>query len=475
MISGRKTLNSIESGIQDIQNSINELQGELKKANDKKAKLLEKRIKLFHELAEVRIKDALSDGVIDETDNLSHQVRALLEAREKTITSLKEQYKSSDGRRSSLLKEHSKLLENIETYEKQLDQFAGQAQKELKKDEDYLKAFSEVEQAEDIYKHAQEKNKQAELNRERKGAPYQADPLFMYLWKRKYGTKSYDTYNFIEWLDDKVAHLVNYNEARANYAVLLEIPERLNDHLKRLKTEIKAKQDVLAGFKAQKIAELAGEDLQSQLKTAREKENEENLELEKISAEMNDITAQMNVFSEGRDHSLKKAVELSVEFLEEDDFSDLLYEARQTHDAADDRILTNLKNIDSELDHLRDMVEDHREDLNRYFKRKQELLRLSSDFRRSHYDDPRSVFTPDSNMDWLLQELLKGAITAGEYWVRSQRHHRWRSRPADPYRHSSNLPPFGGGWGRGRSRDHDFDFNDDFDFGDDDFMTGDRF
>src|ERR687889_294989 len=67
---------------------------------------------------------------------------------------------------------------------------------------------------------ADKKARQAEADREEKRKPYEADPLFMYLWRRKFGTAAYRAGNFVRYIDRKVARLVRYDKARANYVML---------------------------------------------------------------------------------------------------------------------------------------------------------------------------------------------------------------------------------------------------------------
>jgi hypothetical protein len=82
---------------------------------------------------------------------------------------------------------------------------------------------------------AEEKAAQAEADREEKRRPYEADPLFMYLWRQRYGTREYKASNLVRFFDRKVAHLIGFEAARINYAMLMELPDRLREHADRMK------------------------------------------------------------------------------------------------------------------------------------------------------------------------------------------------------------------------------------------------
>ena len=78
---------------------------------------------------------------------------------------------------------------------------------------------------------------EAEREREDKRKPYEADPLFMYLWRRRYGTPDYGATGFTRRMDRWVARLIGFEQARANYHVLLALPDRLHAHAARLRAE----------------------------------------------------------------------------------------------------------------------------------------------------------------------------------------------------------------------------------------------
>ncbi|WP_026223141.1 hypothetical protein [Methylocystis rosea] len=77
---------------------------------------------------------------------------------------------------------------------------------------------------------AQAKAAQAEADRARKRSPYEQDPLFMYLWARKYGATDYQARAFTRYMDGLVARLIRFREARQNYETLNRLLTRLHEH-----------------------------------------------------------------------------------------------------------------------------------------------------------------------------------------------------------------------------------------------------
>ncbi len=449
MISGRKTLASIERAIDDIQRSEKRIQQELENANNKRIELEGKRTATIRELAELQIKNALADGIIDDVDRLAQRVKTMLIARNKTISAIKSRLEEIQLERQNNLKDCEQINSRIDELEEQLDVLAEQAQTELKDFADYTTTLEGIKQLQSTYYKAREKTEQAKENRKLKGKAYQDDPLFMYLWRRKFGSQEYKANRLTRYFDKKISQLVGYNDARANYAVLLEIPVRLEEHLNRLGDKKDLQQSKLDTIIADKIKQLAGRDLYNELKTARETEKSFHQEAEHLGAELSEITGQMNLYVEGQDHIFKKAIDITAEFIEQDNLEELRRLARQTRTAQDDEIIAALRSIDRDDSELQREISVKKLELGRLFDRKQELIQIAADFRRSHYDDPGSIFDQSGNLEIVLEELLRGAITGADYWTRAQRHHRWRDRPADPYRRQSPFPPLGGSVGHG--------------------------
>ena len=477
MTSGRQTLAEIEGSIDDLKQREHALRDELESATARRSELIEQRLKAYRELAEVRTRHAVSDGVIDEADRLSVRVADLLAARQKTIASLKERREAGEKRRSDLVRQGEALADRIEKLEAKLDRFAMEAREALTAEPAYRTEVKAQEEARQVYQSARKKAEQSRADRIEKGRAYEGDLLFMYLWRRKYGSATYDAMDVIKWLDGKVAGLVGYHAARANYAVLCEIPDRLDAHVKALRNGVAQKQAALEAREAEKIQELARTDLAASLREVRDDEAANKKAIAEVSAELTDVGEQVNQYAGGRDPAFRKAIELSAEFLGQEATASLMVVARQTLTPTDDQIVERIRNLDRQVSEQTREIARKNEALDELSTRRDELLRISADYRRAGYDDPGSVLRSERVAGVLLEALVRGAITGLEYWARTRRRQSWKSRPADPWRRSEGFPPFGdsifggGGWG---DRDDDSWGGGSWD-DDDDFRTSGKF
>ncbi len=451
MATGQATLAEIERAIADLREKEGAVQNRLEASNAERSKLLESRTRAFREMAEVRTRHAVADGVVDDADRLQHRVAAILAARQTTIDSLKQRLAAAEQRLKKLNEERAGLVGEIAALDARLDQVASEARLALDSDAHYRDQRAKRDAARETHDKARAKAEIAEEDRQTKGRTYEHDPLFMYLWRRRYGLEGYRPMALVRIADNQVARLVGYHDARANYAVLIEIPKRLGEHAARRAELLDQERASLESIEAEKIRALAGKDLPAGLAVARERQTMLNGEIERITAEMAEISKGLNRYAEGLDDSFREAVSISAEFLEDESYQRLVQLARETVEPTDDEIAERIAAIDRKLDELSEHVEEGRQELEQLSKRREELIRVAADFRRSHYDEPGSVLEPDGDLNHMLEELLKGVITGIEYSTRARRAQRWDWRPADPFRRSAGMPPFGGRSGSGRS------------------------
>lgn len=454
MQSGRQTLAGIEEVLRDLKAQEAEVQRELESANARRTTLVAERLEALRRLARLKATDASADGVIDEADNLSQQVRAMLEARLKSVAQLKERQKEAEQSRTAHVAEQDRLTERIARLEERLDEFGAAAREALKGDPGHEALLKEHRALALTLEQASAKADQVARDEHEKGLPYRNDPLFMYLWQRNMGTSAYRGSGLVQLLDQWVAGLVRYHEARANYAMLTEIPVRLRSHAEDLRKQTQAARSRLDAREAEKTRELAGSDLGAELTRERARQVELGKELEAITSELLETGNQLRFYAKGEDKSFVAAVAAYASLLEREPLRRLVSEAMATATQEDDRVVEDVRRLAQELDELEAQNIKRRRRLDEIAERKLELTRLASNFRRQRYDDVGSEFDNNPRMEDLLQLLLRGVITAAEYWVRMQQQQHWRHRPGDPWRRQSGLPPFGGfpgGWGGGGS------------------------
>lgn len=462
MVTGSQTLQTIERSIRELGEQEANLRADLEKANSEHVTQLEKRTKAFREFAAVRARHALADGIIDRADQLQYQVETVLAARQKTIAALKDRNSEAERRRISLIQDADLARSEVADLELRLDSAASTAKQQLASEPDHVALIKAREDTQRTFEKADAKTKLAEADFANKGKAYEADPLFMYLWRRKFGSSDYNANSIIRMGDQFVARIVRYHEARANYAILGEIPARLREHRDRLGKAARDAYEIVSAREADRIKVIAGADLLAMIGAARDHQSKIDSELGKVEAEILEVGAQLTRYGEGQDDSLKQAVAMLARFLEQENYRELLALARQTDEPTDDQIVERIGDIDQDISLLERAIEAQRRDLLAATRRRAELLEAASRIRRSRYDDPGSTYGPDDVAGDLLRELIRGAITAAEYWQRSRRRHGWDDRPADPFRRGSGMPPFGGGGGGGWDRRVDGD----------DFRTG---
>lgn len=102
---------------------------------------------------------------------------------------------------------------------------------ELKESPAYAGLVALAEEARAVTQRARQKLEIALADRTEKGAPYRDDPLFSYLWKRKFRSPEYKAPALTRMLDGWVAKLCRYDQAFLNYQRLSELPDRIAEHV----------------------------------------------------------------------------------------------------------------------------------------------------------------------------------------------------------------------------------------------------
>ncbi len=230
MISGRATLGEINQALAIARRDFGSLDEQMRSGAAELTRNQMQQTRLLKALAQERL-EALDSGrlmaTVDTADALANR---LLVEREAALGNLAQQFGEGQQALAQAEAQRDALHERVDAAAQELAELEAGVQQLLEDDAEYQNQLATTLAAREIAAQAEEKTKIAEQDRVKKGQPYEANKLFSYLWKRNYGTAEYKASGLFATLDDWVAGLCDYQNARANYWMLLEIPRRLAEH-----------------------------------------------------------------------------------------------------------------------------------------------------------------------------------------------------------------------------------------------------
>ncbi|MDJ0739214.1 MAG: hypothetical protein QNJ91_05830 [Gammaproteobacteria bacterium] len=442
MISGRQALGSIDQSLNAARAEIAAVQQQVTEASERVLALQQAQADDYRALARIRVDELRERDVIEHLDAAERQVIALLEKRTEAFDELKRSADENQALRDTHEARRREQAARLDAAVAAVDEAEQVTQRALEADPQYQAQRTRAEDAERKARHAADKAARSAEEREQKGRAYQNDPLFTYLWERSYGLPAYAASGLVRWLDGKVARLIGYADARANYARLNEIPARLDEHAANLRTvadgefatlrerdDAARAADGIPALDARVAAEQrALDDIDNMIE---ERERRHAMLLEQIAA-----------YAAGEDEQMRQAVEFLAREFRRDGLVELREAALRTPYPDDDLVVGRMLDRDDErlqtearIDGLRSALKQHRD-------RVIELEQIRVDFKRNRYDRAGSVFTNDAIVPMLLKEFLAGILDRGTLWKVLREHQRYRARRSDP--------GFGsGGFGRG--------------------------
>ncbi len=440
-LSGPEALRSLDDAIRDIRREERDIGKRLSRSTERLAKIQETEAEMYRKLASVRLDPEVQSQIEGRLSRAEAKARKVIKEHASELSKAERLTKKLDEQIATLARKRRTALEAIDTAQKNLSALSSEIAAAIATDADYARLRTRADELQAVADKSLKKTQQAEADQEIKGKPYREDPLFMYLWEAGYGTRKYKANNLVRWLDSKVARLVDYRNARANFAMLNEIPLRLREHAERQIAAAEEAEEQLDALEDRAVEKAGGGPIKRALEKAQQ--DLEQIDLEMLEAE-DRRDAQSEAFSalaEGGNPAFAKAVADLASALEGQDIKNLVAMARKSATREDDAIV---RKIDDARTRLKD-EEDETRELNARLKvlaqRRRELEDIQWEFKKSRFDDPRSVFRKDELVGDLLSEFLKGAITAANYWGQWQRSQNWKAGTSD----------WGGGIGLPRS------------------------
>ena len=442
MITGRQALGSIDQALNQAHTQIAEVQAGIAEATDRFLALQKTQADDYRDLAHVRVERLAGPELGGQLDHAERQVLALLADRDEAIARLHREIVDAQRLREQHEAERKHQAVQLDGAVGIVDEAEAKTQAKLDADPDYRAQRERAEQAERKALHADDKAGRSEEERQSKGDAYKQDPLFGYLWERKYGLPEYKAGGLTRWLDGKVARLIGFADARANFSRLNEIPLRLREHADHLRERAETEFARLREFDeaaraADGIPALEAHVVEEQRVLD---EIDERIRL----GEENDqaLLREQADYAAGADEYTVQAIDFMANEYQLDDLVALRHDAFNTPYPEDDMIVSRMLRREEDQRQLESSIEGLKASLEQQQKRMLELESLRSQFKRSRYDRAGSIFENDSMIGVLLGQFLAGMLDRGILWKVLQEQQRYRPRRSNP--------DFGsGGFGRG--------------------------
>ncbi|MGE4090340.1 MAG: hypothetical protein AB7G75_05810 [Candidatus Binatia bacterium] len=460
MFNGPQTLTRIDQNVQQVRQELLALEAQIQQVGDRLAAVRQRESETYRKLARFRIDSVQAENVAQALDSAERQAQALLTEREQVLTRLVTQIDAAQRRQTEL--ENARQQQNVAVEEitRTLQATVDRAHKGLATVTTYQAQQKIAQNAVNIVTAAEEKTARAEADKEEKGKPYLADRLFVYLWKRGYGTSAYHAGPLARMGDTFVARHIGFEQARRNYAMLLDLPTRLREHVDRLQKQADAEMQKLAALERAAEEAEGSAALEQQMAAAKAKLQELDHAIADEEKRYATLLQQREPYTVGEDRHFQQALELLVTSLRAEPLPQLRHEAELTPGREDDSEVQELLRLQHEEETLERTLQDNRSVHQRNLQRLHELEEVRRRFKQYDYDAPYSDFGNADAVSILLGEFLRGMINVEQLWQTIQRNQRFRRPPFSPRSSDVGFPdafrfPRGvqipGGWGGGNA------------------------
>lgn len=463
MTSGRDALHQIDGSIAEARRRLAQA-GDAAAIDVKTlAELDQREIAIFQELAEIRLihlkTDDANGGSLGDIDR---KARERISAHDAAIAAMAEARDSAALELERLEAARRNAEADVDAAVARHEEAAASTRARLETDDLWRAKAGDVDELAAMARRAEQKLEVAREDRAKKGAAYEADPLFQYLRQRKFATSGYRAFPLYRLLDNWVASLIKYRDHRLNYERLLEIPERFSAHVERLKAEMDVARDALEKMERDALEKDGVGALRDAVNNARALVETLDKQISDAEESHNSLAKRHADTAAGDEGPLAEARQMVAAALARNSIPDLKILAAETASAEDDRLVEALIRTRRERMEYEEARRGAINSLDALGRRLSELEDVRRRFKGARFDSPYSEFTGKDVLALLIAEFLRGAMSRDDLWRRIERGHRTRRRDwdndlgGDEWRGRFGLPDnwggtMGGGWGGGHS------------------------
>jgi len=426
MMTGRDNLQLINQHIYQAQTEQEKAGRRLGELHQQLDALHLETVKRYRALARLRLDNLQAGPLVSRLDESDRVILGLLEKLKQARQDLQQQIKANISRQQQLEEQRKELESQRDEAGEGVQRQVEETRKRITATDAYRQQLERVQEAEAVARQADAKASRTEKDQLEKGKPYEADSLFMYLWKRRYLTTEYHAGWFSRRLDNWVAKHIDYQRNRANYHMLQELPRRLREHATKAQQTAQLEAQALQTMERQ-AAEADGiPALQARVREGEERLKQHDAQIEAEEARHRQLLQQQAGFNEGTDPLSKQIIDLQISALQREDLTELLRKARATPRPEDDAMVAQLQQMQQQQNQIGAEIQS----LNYFLQQQQrsmaDLEELRRRYRQNGYDAYNSSFPGNFALGALLGQMLAGLMNSDTVWREVGRHHQSR-------------------------------------------------
>lgn len=413
MRSGRETLQSIEGTISRISAEESQLDSALASAVADAERLRRERSEALKALARVKLDEIKAGRLVANLDAGERKAVLLLEHRRLRLSTIAGEREKALADIEAAQAERNGAHERVEAAVEALKALRAGVETTLMSSSAWIEARKEFEAADAVAAEAEKKALASERELGAKKQPYDEDVLFLYLWKRGYGTRSYSAGNLVRWGDSLVADFIGYLDARPNYAMLIEIPLRLREHASERRKAADQAKSTVEGIEVAAMKAAGSEAAEARLAEARHQLAAADQNVERRKAALAALDTEHGDLIANKGDKDEQAIDIIATADASDDIRTLLAEARRTPTGDDEGIVGRIAAIDEKLGRNETEIAELRKTARDVAQRRLEVERVRDNFRNAGFDHPSTTFGNDRDFDDMLGQLARGAVRVG--------------------------------------------------------------
>ena len=413
MISSRQALSQLEQAILGVRRDEDRLTTMLRSAAEETTRLRARQADAYRTLARIRLDALQANQVAGALETAERDALAALEQGKAALAAIAEKRAALVNALAADEKTLDAHSERLEQAIDAVDALADRTRARLADDAAWTAARDKVTDVEAKAKAAAEKADQAEKDLAEKRKPYDADPIFTYLWQRGYGTSAYRAGLIARFFDGRVARLIDYDKARPNFYMLTEIPVRLREHATRLNQAIAAAKSALVALERKALEADGVARLEADAAAADDARTAFAAGLDAKKADLAALDKEQEALLDpAGDASVAKAIAGLANALAREDLATLHREALKTPTPEDERIVATLKEIEPALRRREAEAEEIRRTATELARKRTQLEEFAETFHREGYDDPRGRFSNGPDLGDIIGGMIGGMMTS---------------------------------------------------------------